>query len=147
MHALPILAAVLIGLLLPLQALINARLGALTWGALFAAFASFLVGTAALACALAVMRPAPLGPGLGAVPWWGWCGGLIGALFVFAGTALVPRLGAGGLICLIVFGQMVGALLLDHFGVLGQVRAVDPLRVVGAALVAVGALLVVKPWR
>lgn len=147
MPALPILAAVLIGLLLPLQALINARLGALTWGALFAAFASFLVGTAALACALAVMRPAQVGAGLGAVPWWGWCGGLIGALFVFAGTALVPRLGAGGLICLIVFGQMAGALLLDHFGVLGQVRPADPLRVLGAALVAVGALLVVKPWR
>ncbi|MFC4729072.1 DMT family transporter [Coralloluteibacterium thermophilus] len=147
MPAVPIVLAVLIGVLLPLQALINARLGVLTYGALFAAFMSFLVGTALLAVALLVTRPAAVGPGLGAVPPWAWLGGAIGALFVFAGTALVPRLGAGGLICLVVFGQLVGALVLDHFGVLGTARPADPSRLLGALLVAAGALLVVKPWR
>lgn len=146
MHAFPIVAATLVGVLLPLQALINARLGVLTYGALFASFASFLTGTLLLALALLLVRPAAVGPGFAAVPAWAWLGGAIGALFVFAGTALVPRLGAAGLICLVVFGQMIGALLLDHFGVLGHARAADPLRILGAVLVAAGALLVVKPW-
>ena len=51
------------------------------------------------------------------------------------------------LICLVVFGQMAGSLLLDHFGVLHPRQPADALRVFGVVLVAVGALLVVKPWQ
>lgn len=140
--------AVLVGMLLPLQALLNARVGALTHGALFASFLSFAVGTLALALVLVVTRmPLPSLRTLGALPPWLWLGGLIGALFVFCGTLLVPRLGAAGMICLVVAGQLAGSLLLDHFGVLSQPRPVDAMRLAGAALVAIGALLVVRPWQ
>jgi len=140
--------AVLVGMLLPLQALLNARVGALTHGALFASFLSFAVGTLALALVLIVTRtPLPSLRTFGALPPWLWLGGLIGALFVFCGTLLVPRLGAAGMICLVVAGQLVGSLLLDHFGVLSQPRPVDAMRLAGAALVAIGALLVVRPWQ
>jgi transporter family-2 protein len=47
----------------------------------------------------------------------------------------------------VVFGQMAGSLLLDHFGVLHSRQPADALRVLGVVLVAVGALLVVKPWH
>ncbi|MDC7805366.1 DMT family transporter [Luteimonas sp BLCC-B24] len=139
--------AALVGMVLPLQALINARLGALTQGALFASFVSFAVGTVVLGGVLAVSRTAwPGVRDLAALPPWLWLGGVIGALFVFCGTLLVPRLGAAGLICLIVFGQLVGSLLVDHFGVLTASRPVDLTRLAGAVLVCVGALLVVRPW-
>ena len=145
---LSIVVAVLVGMLLPLQALLNARLGLLTEGALFASFLSFAVGTVALGCALLATRaPLPSWRTLASLPPWLWCGGLIGAVFVFCGTLLVPRLGAAGMICLIVCGQLVGSLLLDHLGVLAQPRPVDPVRLGGAVLVAVGALLVVRPWQ
>ena len=81
------------------------------------------------------------------MPPWLWLGGLIGAVFVFSGTLLVPRLGAAGMICLIVAGQLVGSVLVDHFGVLSQPRPIDAMRIVGAVLVGIGALLVVRPWR
>ncbi len=139
--------AALVGMVLPLQALLNARLGAMTQGALFASFVSFAVGTAALALVLLATRtPWPALRELAALPPWLWLGGLIGAVFVFSGTLLVPRLGAAGLICLIVFGQVVGSLLVDHFGVLTASRPVDLTRLAGAVLVCVGALLVVRPW-
>ena len=71
-----ILLAVLTGALLPLQALINARLGQQTSGALFASFASFLIGTIAIGIALLVTRTS--------LPTWqqrrvaiGWLGGVI----------------------------------------------------------------------
>lgn len=144
-----LLVAICIGALLPLQALINARLGQLTLGALFASLASFLVGsTALLALWLAWRPPAPEGAvGLAQTPWWAWTGGLIGAAFVMAATVLVPRLGAAALICLVVFGQLAGSLLLDHFGVLQARQPVDTLRLAGVALVGVGMLLVVRPWQ
>lgn len=142
--------AALVGMVLPLQALLNARLGAMTQGALFASFVSFAVGTAALALVLVLLAtrtPWPAVRDLAALPPWLWLGGVIGAVFVFCGTLLVPRLGAAGLICLIVFGQVVGSLLVDHFGVLSQPRPADLTRVGGAVLVCIGALLVLRPWQ
>lgn len=143
-----IVAAVAIGALLPLQALINARLGAQTHGPLYASFVSFLVGTCLLGALLLASRT-PLLPAqpLAALPPWIWVGGIIGAVFVFAATLLVPKLGAASMICLVVLGQVVASLLLDHFGVLGAQRPADAMRVAGALLVIVGAALVVRPWH
>ena len=143
-----IVAALAIGALLPLQALINARLGAQTHGALYASFVSFLVGTCLLGLMLLATRT-PLLPAqpFAALPPWIWLGGVIGAAFVFAATLLVSRLGAGAMICLVVLGQVLSSLLLDHFGVLGAQRPADLVRVLGAVLVVVGAALVVRPWQ
>lgn len=141
-------AAVLIGALLPLQALINARLGAQTQGPLYASFVSFLVGTCLLgALLLATRTPAWPAQSFASLPAWIWLGGAIGAAFVFAATLLVPKLGAGSMICLVVLGQVLASLLLDHFGVLGGQRPVDALRALGALLVIAGAALVVRPWQ
>jgi transporter family-2 protein len=144
-----LLLAICVGALLPLQALVNARLGQFTLGAVFASLASFVVGTAALlALWLAWRAPAPAGAGgLADAPWWAWTGGLIGAAFVVSATVLVPRLGAAALVCLVVFGQLVGSLLLDHFGVLHPAQPVDATKLAGVALVGVGMLLVVRPWQ
>lgn len=140
--------AIAIGALLPLQALINARLGQLTTGPLAASFISFLIGTLVLGSFLAATRTAlPNWASISSQPPWLWLGGVIGALFVLSATVLVPRLGAGAMICLVIFGQLAGSLLLDHFGVLGSTRPVDVTRVIGAVLVLAGALLVVLPGR
>ena len=139
--------AVFIGMLLPLQALINAALGRQTFGPVFAALMSFAVGTMVLSVWWMVSRPTFEVAALSKVPWWAWTGGVIGAVYVAAATLLVPRMGAAALICAVVFGQVVGSLLLDHFGVLHARAPIDPLRVVGALLVVAGALLVVRPWQ
>src|SRR5690606_32607824 len=112
-----------VGAMLPLQALVNARLGALTHGAGYASFVSFLVGTCLLGSILLLSRT-PLLPAqpLASLPAWIWAGGAIGASLVLVATALVPRLGAAGLFCLVVLGQVLGSLLLDHYGVLGPRR-------------------------
>ena len=143
-----LLLAVAIGALLPMEALMNARLGQATRGPLFAAMVTCLVGAATLAMLLAVVRPSASAPGSGGtLPLWLWFGGLLGATYLASATMLVPRLGAAGLICLVVLGQLLSSLLLDHYGVLNAPRPADAWRVIGAALVAGGALLVVQPWR
>lgn len=140
--------ALVAGALLPLQALINARLGHAGSGALFASTMSFLVGTLALSTVLFVSRQAT--PGLDVLarlPAWMWLGGLLGAAFVVIATLAVPRLGAASLVAIVVLGQMVAALALDHFGVLQTPRPVDLTRVAGALLVIGGVLLVLQPWK
>lgn len=141
-----VLLAIAVGGMLPLQALINARLGQVTSGALFASFSSFLIGTLVLGAAMLATRTAlPNAQSAATQPAWLWVGGAIGAFYVLSATVLVPRLGAAGLICLVVLGQMVGSLLLDHYGVLNAARSVDGTRILGATLVVAGAILVVRP--
>ena len=136
---------VAIGALLPLQGLINARLGTGIHGPIAAAFVSFLVGTAMLGLYLLATRT-PLAPEPGAkFPAWIWLGGAFGALYVAVFT--LPRLGAAAMICLSVFGQVTASLLLDHYGVLQAPRQVDWTRILGAVLVLAGVLLVAAPWR
>jgi bacterial/archaeal transporter family-2 protein len=143
-----IVLAVVIGAFLPLQALINAQLGRITVGPLFASFVSFLVGTVTLgAVILALRTPVPGAAMLGNVAAWVWAGGALGAVYVVGATLLVPRLGATALTCLIVLGQVVASLLLDHYGVLASPRPADLARVSGVALVLAGVVLVVQPWQ
>jgi bacterial/archaeal transporter family-2 protein len=148
MNWLPIVAVLLAGGLLPLQALINARLGQATTGGLFASAASFVIGTAVMLVLVAAMRPAlPTLEQATKLPAWLWFGGALGAAYVLVATLAIPRLGAAAMISLVVFGQMTGSILLDHFGVLHAAQPVNLTRLAGAALVALGAVLVVQPWK
>ena len=76
-------------------------------------------------------------------PWWAWCGGLCGAVFVAGAAYAVPRLGVATVLTLGVASQLAAAIVIDHVGALGVApRAVTLWRVAGILLVMVGTLLV-----
>lgn len=131
------------GAVLPLQALINARLGGVSGGPLWAAAISFGLGTLALLLYIGARRiGAPtLGEALQA-PWWIWVGGALGAFYVASAIIAVPRLGAAALVAFVICGQVLAAMLLDHFGVLQAPKPINPTRLLGGALVIGGAWLV-----
>lgn len=148
MHLLlPALMALAIGMLLPLQGLVNARLSAQVGGPIVASFVSFLVGTVLLGVYLLLTRTPLAIAGTGKLPPWIWAGGLLGALYVAGFTLLMPRLGAASLVCLAILGQVTASLLFDHFGVLQTPRRTDPVRIAGAVLMIIGVLMVAAPWR
>ena len=138
-----ILLAVVAGSFFPLQAVVNARLAQSVGGPVWAAFASFSVGTLLLFVIALIVSGPPRLAGLGALPWYLWTGGAYGALLVFAMVVSAPRLGTGALLALIVCAQMIAALLLDRFGVLQAVRPVGPYQLAGAALLLSGVALIV----
>lgn len=142
-----LLVAVLIGAILPLQGLVNARLGVHVGGPVAAAFVSFLIGTIMLGLYLLATRTPVTLQGSLKLPAWIWAGGAIGAVYVACFTLLIPRIGAAGMVCLAVLGQVTASLLLDRFGVLQAPKPVDAVRIVGALLVLIGVVLVVAPWR
>lgn len=142
-----LLVAVLIGAMLPLQGLVNARLGTHAGGPVVAAFVSFLVGTAMLGAYLLATRTPVTLQGASKWPAWIWAGGALGAIYVACFTLLIPRIGAAGMVCLAVLGQVTASLLLDQFGVLQAPKPVDALRILGELLVLAGVVLVLAPWR
>jgi transporter family-2 protein len=85
----------------------------------------------------------PAASGLRATPWWNWIGGPLGAIIVFSGASLTPKLGAAAFIAAVVAGQLVSSLVLDTFGLLNIAQQpLSPGRIAGAAMVFGGVLLV-----
>lgn len=139
-----VLFAALVGLVLPLQAGINSQLRTHMGHPLWAALVSFSVGTLGLAAVLAITRVGwPAAGWVGRVPWWQWTGGLLGAMFVTSAVVLAPRLGAATLVAAVVAGQMVGSLVIDHYGIVGYPQhAMSVSGVLGVALVVAGVALI-----
>ena len=138
-----ILVVVLAGGATALQAPTNAKLATAVASPVNAAFISFAVGTTVLGIVAALMQTRPDMAAARALPWYAWLGGVYGACFVVAAAWGVPRLGVAMTITLMVGGQLLLSLALDHFGALGVPR--QPLtigRVAGVGLVLAGVLLV-----
>ena len=142
---LAILAVVLGGAATALQAPTNARMMGAVGSPVNAAFVSFAVGTAALGVLAVVLQVRPDIAASRALPWYAWVGGLYGAIFVVAAAWGVPRLGVATTIILMVAGQLLLSVVLDHFGAMGMPKQPISLgRVAGIGLVIAGVLMVRK---
>lgn len=141
----PHLMAALVGAGITIQVGMNATVRMTIGSPVLAAIVNFVVGLAALVV-LAVASGARIVPGsVAAVPAWAWFGGLLGATYVAATTVLGPKLGAASFLALTLAGQMVAALLVDHYGVIGFPQSpLTPTRLVGTALLVAGVLLIMR---
>lgn len=121
----------------------NAILARESGSVLLAALLSFSVGTLALIAAVLATQPRMSLAPLRDVPWYAWMGGFYGAFFVAVSAFAAPRLGVATLITIGIAGQLLAALVIDHFGAFGIVRAeISPGRVLGVLLVIAGVVLV-----
>ena len=139
-----LLLAVAAGAMMPTQAATNNKMAMVVDSPVLSAFISFAVGTVALLVYL-LMTGVPLGNLSAAkdAPAIAWVGGLLGAFFVAAAVTLVPRLGVAMTFSLIIAGQMVVTLIIDHFGLLGvPEKAVSIPRVAGILLITAGVVLI-----
>jgi bacterial/archaeal transporter family-2 protein len=139
-----LLLAFAAGAVLPFQAGSNAELADWVHSPVRAAFVSFIVGTILLLVASAfVFKPLPSWERLGHAPWWVWIGGALGVIYVVGSIVSAPKLGAASLIALVVAGQGVASVVVDHFGWVGFApKHVTVGRILGIALVGAGVLLV-----
>jgi len=145
-HLIFIALAGMVGILLPFQAVINARLGVVLGGVFHAALVNFLIGGLAIALIFVSARLPLPGPAQWArVQPWMLLGGVMGAALVSVSTLAVPRIGALALLVLIIGGQFAGSMLIDHFGLLGMTeRPLGAARIAGLLLVSLGIALILR---
>ena len=139
-----ILFAILAGAVLPLQAGLNVQLGKSVHQPIFAAFASFLIGTVGLLIYLFVLKFdfSTISEAKTVSPMV-WIAGILGAFYVAAVIILAPKLGTALTFSLIVAGQMVISLVFDHYGLLGlPVKQINWQRLLGVAFLIIGVLLI-----
>jgi transporter family-2 protein len=138
--------SLLSGALIPVQASTNAAFSKTAGNPIVTALMVFMVGLAAVSAYLLVSgTPLPGIAQLKSAPLYSYSGGLIVAFYVIIITFIAPRLGVAPAIRLIVTGQLIGAILIDHFGWFDvAVRTIDLKRAMGAVLMMAGVYLVMK---
>ena len=142
-----LLLALVAGAVMPTQAATNNKMAVfLNDSPILASFVSFFVGTIALFIYLVASGTSlgNLALAKNATP-VAWVGGILGAFFVTATVTLVPRLGVALTFSLIIAGQMIVTLVIDHFGLLGvPVKEISAARIGGILLITLGVILIRK---
>lgn len=137
--------AFLSGAVLPIQAGLNTKLGKSIESPVFAALISFLVGTLAIGLYILFSKQTISIAGLKSAPMHVWLGGLLGAFYVTALVIIFPKIGPALTFGLIVAGQMLIAMLLDHFNILvAQQHSINIWRILGMLLIVAGVILIRK---
>ncbi|KZB97799.1 hypothetical protein AU375_06129 [Methylobacterium radiotolerans] len=124
---------------------LNKALGVPVWAAAAVGAATFATTLAALLVATAVTGQRPTAEALSAVPWWGWTGGALGAVYVLATVLVADRVGAAVFMGVTVTVAIVTSLAMDHFGLLGfEVHRAGLARIVGGLLMVAGIGLIAR---
>lgn len=141
---LPVTLAIIAGCSIVVQQVLNANLRVALSSAAWSGFVSYLVGVVCMALLALVLRdPLPSASLAARIPWWAWSGGVFGALFIGLAILLLPQVGAATFIALLVTGQMLASVTIDHFGWMGLAqRSLDLPRTAGVVLLIAGVVLI-----
>ena len=140
----PALLTVGAGISVLVQQALNANLRSELNSAAWSGFMSYFLGVVCMIALAVVLRdPVPSVATIARVPLWAWSGGIFGAIFIVLSIITIPKLGGAAYIALLVTGQMIAALAVDHFGWLGvQERPIGLPRMLGVALLVGGVVLI-----
>ena len=126
------------------QQVLNGSLRTALGSPAWAGLVSYAVGLLTMIVTVIVLRErVPSWKTVADVPWWAWPGGVFGGAFILLVIVLLPSLGAATLFALVIAGQVLTAVTLDHFGAFGLTpHPISTARLAGAALLIAGVVLI-----
>jgi bacterial/archaeal transporter family-2 protein len=137
------LIGVMAGSMITLQSVLNSVLGRKTGN-----FGSVLILTfVSIGVLLILIALFPGTSNLRGLPglseWYLYLGGIFGVAILAAPIFLIPRIGATSTLTALVIGQLVLALVFDHFGLFNTPKIeINLIRVIGLILLIAGVFLV-----
>jgi transporter family-2 protein len=138
-----ILVSLLAVAFIAVQGGLNTTVGKEIKSPIHASMFSFIIGASLIALYIIVTRQTVSLDGIKNVPWYGWFAGLLGAFSLTAIVLAFPKLGPGLTFGLIVAGQMIISVVLEHYGILvAQAHPISFLRIVGILLIVGGVALI-----
>lgn len=141
-----LLLALFAGAMIPVQTAFNTTLGKTFGSPFLSTLAVFIVATLAIILTVMVMRvDLPTVATINTAPWWAWMGGILGVSYIVLLIFLTPKLGVGTVTGLVVAGQIITAVVIDHFGLLNSpTHSLSLYRLLGVLLMIGGVILVRK---
>ncbi len=138
------------GIALTLQVGINGQLRLKVGSPILSSFISFAVGAIGLGLVFCftLANDSYTLSGVNTmkgVRWWMFMGGLFGAFYIFTTIFASPKIGFANMFSLVICGQIILAVLFDHFGLLGnQIHLINSYRFVGIILLVAGVYMIQK---
>jgi bacterial/archaeal transporter family-2 protein len=134
------LGGIAVGIQTPIANNIGRRVGPIS-SSLIVHLSGAIISTLAL-----VIRGGEQFREIRSVPWWMLIGsGSLGLVLITTINHTIPRIGATAAIALIICGQLITGMLIDHFGLLGvAVRPIEPTRFLAVSFLLIGGYLMVK---
>lgn len=142
-----IFLAFAIGVATTVQAGVNSQMRLAIDNPILAAIISFSGGLTVLILTFTFFNtgPIPTLETLRQVSWWKFFGGAFGSFYVLSVIFIVRDLGPANMLALAVAGQLLAAIVIDHYGWLGfSLHPVSPMRLIGVAFLVVGVYLILK---
>ena len=110
---------------------------------MYASLFSFIIGPILIALYVVITGQTVSWEGVRGAPWYAWLGGLFGAFCLTAILFTMPKLGPGLTFGLMVAGQMIISVGLEHFNILvAQPHPISFLRVLGILLIVGGVVII-----
>ena len=130
---------------IPLMAALNGGLGVRFGNPIPAVFVLFLLALT-ITAVLMLANPLPSKAEIIAIPVHYYLGGMFVAFYILSITWIAPKIGLGNAIFFVLFGQLVAAATIDHFGLLNVPKApITTARIVGIGLMVIAIYLAKKP--
>ncbi len=119
-NILPILLVFLAGVLVPPAVVLNSILGKQLKSPVLSAVAVMAMGTTFMVLLSLLLREnVPKAAALAKIPWFAWMGGVMIALYMILMNYNMPKVGSGLATSLVVAGQLLIGLIIDHYGLFG----------------------------
>ncbi len=139
-----IIIAFFAGVVLPIQAGMNSKLAKAGGSALYASLISFAVGICALIIYILVTSQQVSFKGLKEAPAYAWVGGILGAFYVSIIVLVFPKIGPGLTFGLVVAGQLITSMVMEHFQILGAHHHPISFGRIAGMLLIVGGVIIMK---
>ena len=134
-----LIGGIAVGIQSPMVGIMSQRVGSMS-----SSFIIHLVGTL-LSALILFTRGGENITAWRTLPWYMLGAGCLGIFLFLSLSYTVPRLGATSAIVLLITGQLIIGMIIDHFGLLGTpIRTVDLQRSLAAVFLLVGGYLMVR---
>jgi len=140
-----VIIALVAGAFLPIQAGLNTRLGKAIESPVHASLISFIVGAFTVLLYSILTKQHVAWAGWRMAPSYVWIGGLLGAFYVTAIILAFPRIGPAMTFGIVVAGQMIMSVVLDHFDILvTEQHSINLWKLLGIVLIITGVVIIRK---
>ncbi|OOR82342.1 DMT family transporter [Moraxella canis] len=135
-----VLISLLGGAIIPLQlAMVSSFRQSSNASQIQATFYLYLGGTIASLLLSFVLSGGVQPPNIKNAQWWQYLTGFLGSFYILFMFIAAPKIGSASTLLWVFLGQMLFATLLAHYGFLGlEVRKIEPIKLFGLALIAIG---------
>jgi bacterial/archaeal transporter family-2 protein len=141
-----IVLAIMAGAMIPFQSAMNTQLGKTLQSPYYAALCVFIISAMGISLYILASRFAlPTTTQFTSAPKWSYLGGVLGGTYILLIVILAPKLGIANVTVMVLLGQVLAAMVIDHFGLLGAtIHLLNWKRLIGVTLLIIGVYLIKK---